>query len=492
MKTKLLPSLLFCFLPWSGFAAVELIPASQPTVAPGRPARAAIDAYREGRRSTAVQLARPLAESGDPDALFLMGFTLESLREPARKSRGQAMDYYYRQAEAKGSAEAGLRRQLILLAGNKDEQAQGQAKLEDLTKGGDARASRILGEAWLRGMPSGKPDPAKAAELWKTAAEAGDTRSLVLLGQLYRGTFGHPDLKDPKAAAAYLRKAAELDDKESFLPLASLLLEEESLRDEKEAEHWISKAAEAGDRSAWWIMGNHLADQKKDDPAAMEHFRKGAEAGHPACMLRMAHLSMKGGTEEAEWLRKAADAGDPDAAAELAQRLKDGDPAVALRYLLVAASENHPVAQYELGIAYLEGKGCVRDPLAAIGWLTEAMKSGDAESQYKLGTLHEEGIGGPVNYANAGVLYTMACGKGHAGATARIARMAAEGLGTLRNPAQAWAHAVLAAERGDHSTDDLRAELEDKMTATEKAEGEKTLTDLRAKSPKPAVKDVKQ
>ena len=489
MKTNILPSLLlFCLLPWSGITAAELIPASQPTVASGKPAREAFTAYREGRPSTAVRLARPLAESGDPDALFLMGFTLESLHEPPRKSRGQAMDYFYRQAEAKGNPEARLRRQLILLAGNKDEKARGQTKLEDLIKGGDAPASRILGEAWLRGLPAGKPDPAKAAELWEAAAKAGDTGSMVLLGQLYRGAFGHPEMKDPKAAASHLRKAAELDDKEAFLPLISLLLEEESLRDEQEAEHWAGKAEKAGDRSAWLIVGNYLAMVKKDHPAAIEHFRKGAEAGHPACMLRLANFSITESKEEAEWLQKAADAGDPDAAAELGQRLKDVDPTTALRYLLLAAGENRPTAQYNLGVAYLEGKGCAQDPLAAIGWLTEAMKSGDAESQYKLGTLHEQGIGGPVNYANAGVLYTMACGKGHAGAAARIAQMAAEGLGTIRNPGQAWAHAVLAKERGDNSADGLRATLEQELTASEKTEGEKTLTDLRAKIPAQGAK----
>jgi TPR repeat protein len=205
-------------------------------------------------------------------------------------------------------------------------------------------------------------------------------------------------------------------------------------------------------------------------------------------MLRLANFSITESKEEAEWLQKAADAGDPDAAAELGQRLKDVDPTTALRYLLLAAGENRPTAQYNLGVAYLEGKGCAQDPLAAIGWLTEAMKSGDAESQYKLGTLHEQGIGGPVNYANAGVLYTMACGKGHAGAAARIAQMAAEGLGTIRNPGQAWAHAVLAKERGDNSADGLRATLEQELTASEKTEGEKTLTDLRAKIPAQGAK----
>ena len=481
MKPAILHFALIPLLACSPLLAAEIIPASQPAAAADSPAREAVAAYRDGRRGAAVELARPLAENGDPDALFLMGFSFESLHEPARKSRGQAMDYYYRRAEAAGNSEAGLRRNLILLvAGKEEERKKGVEALESATKAGDPRGSRILGEAWLRGLVDGKPDPAKAVAYWKAAAEAGDVPSLVLLGQLLGGTFGFPEVKDAKASAGYLHKAAELGNKDAFIPLATLLLKGEDItRDEAEGARWIAKASEAGDGSGWQVMGEYQAGVKKDEKGAMESFRKGAEAGQPDCMFHMA----QGSTDSHDWLKKAADAGDPEAAAELGHRMLDGSPAektIAVRYLLLAANENLPKAQYDLGLAYLEGAGCPRDPLAAMTWLTEAMKSGDAESQYKLATLHEQGIGGPVNYANAGVLYTMACSKGHAGAAARIAHMAAEGLGTERSAVQAWAHAVIAKERGNNSAEELRLSLEGKLSAAERAEGEKALADLRA------------
>lgn len=485
------------FLACGPIFAAEIIPAPQPTAAAGSPAKQAVDAYRDGRRAAAVEMARPLAESGNPDALFLMGFSLESLREPSRLSRGQAMDYYYRKAEAAGHPEAALRRQLIVLSSGKSkERDAGVAQLEAAAKAGDPRAPRILGEASLRGILEGKPDAAKAAQYWKSAADAGDGASFVLLGQLHDGVFGFPEMKDTKVAIGFLRKAAELGREDAFIPLASLLLlGGEGPPDEQEGEKWIGKALEAGNNLAWLVMGDYRARVKRDSRGSLESFRKGAEAGQHDCMLRLARTPADPESGAAvDWVGRAAEAGDPEAAAEIGHRMLAGDSAeatAAVRYLLLAASEKLPQAQYDLGIAYLEGKGCARDPLASMTWLTEAMKSGDAESQYKLATLHEQGIGGPVNYANAGVLYTLAFGKGHAGAAARIAYLAAEGLGTGRNPTQAWAYASLAMERGDNSVKELRAALEDELDEAGKTAAKKILADLRSNPgnpPTPAAK----
>jgi TPR repeat protein len=195
------------------------------------------------------------------------------------------------------------------------------------------------------------------------------------------------------------------------------------------------------------VLGAHEQHVRKDPQAALDHYSQGAATGNKQCMHRLAKLLLENGNDPKknadalEWLRKAADAGDPTAAADLGHRLLTAEPpdhASARRYLTAAGMEKIPEAQYELGLLYLEGKGCTPDPVAAVAWLTEAMKGGDAAVQFHLATLHEEGIGTPVNYANAGVLYTLACNKGHGPAATRIARMADEGLGTEPSIARAW------------------------------------------------------
>ncbi len=478
--------------------AAEIIPAVQPVARKGSPAAEAAEAYREGRRNAARELARPLAGQGDADALFLLAFSLESLREPARLSRAQAMDYYYRRAEAARHPEAALRRKLISLASGREmERSEALAFLETAAKEGNATAFRILGEARLRGLTDGKPDPAKAAEDWKAAAGAGDTPSLLLLGHLYAGVFGFPEAKDPEAAADYYRQAAAKDGKNALLPLASLLLAgSESARDPEEGLQIAADALRAGDTAAWLILGDHHA-AGKNMQAAIEAYRQGAAAGRHECMLRLARWYSGEGKEPEEgnrWLGRAAAAGNPEAAAELGRRMLAGAPAEAaagIPHLLLAAAEGLPGAQHDLALAYLEGKGCPKDTCAAVAWLTEAMKSGDAAIQYRLGTLHEQGIGTPVNYANAGVLYTMASGKGHAGAAARIAFMASEGLGTARNPAQAHAYAALALERGETSVNDLFVRLDRELGEPGKTEAGKILAGLKAgtaQSPKSGTK----
>lgn len=487
MKPNMFRSILLEWLLLGHLLAAETIPAAPPSAGKDSPAKEAIAAYRDGRHHAAAEMARPLAASGDRDALFLMAFSLESLREPARLSRGQAMDYYYRRAEAAGHPEAALRRKLILLASAiEKERKEGLATLEAAAGDGNARALRVLGEAWLRGLVDGKPDPAKAVRHWTEAAAAGDAESLMLLGQLHDGSFMSKEPKDPAAAAGYYRRAAELGNGDAYLPLAALLFNgNEGTRDETQGSRWAKAAIENGEPRGWLILGDHQAAITNNPVGALDFYRKGAEAGQSDCMLRIAsHLQKDAGTAEESfaWLVKAADRGNPAAAAELGHRmLSDGsDTPTAMRYLLVAANEGRPEAQRDLGLAYLEGKACPRDPAAAVVWLTEAMKSGDAETQYRLALLHEQGIGGPVNYANAGVLYTLACNKGHAAAATRIATMAAEGLGTKSSPVQAWAHASLAIERGDHSARGLLAMLDGQLDPAAKAEAAKVLSNLRA------------
>ena len=473
-----------------------MIPAVPPQAGDGSQAREAIAAYREGRPYTAQELARPLAKEGNADALFLMGFLLESALEPVRLSRGQAMGRYYRQAAAAGHPEAAVRGQIVLLAtGTNNERKAITDSLESAAALGDTRSMRILGEAWLRGLVDGKPDATKALQLWTAAGEAGNGPSFLLLARLHEGEFGTQGKKDPDAAIECYRRAAKHGEADAWIPLGRLLL----ATGKDEGREWLDKALDQGLADARLVLGDHEQHVRKDRKAAFDQYSRGAEAGNKRCMYRLAKLLLEDGDDPQrnatglEKLRKAADAGDPDAAADLGHRLLAADHpdhTSARLYLLAAAMEKVRRAQYELGLLYLEGKGCAADPVAAVAWLTEAMKGGDADVQFKLATLHEEGIGTPVNYANAGVLYTLACNKGHGPAATRIARMAAEGLGTEPCIPKAWAYATLAVERGDPHARALLADLESSLAPGDKPAAEEALADLRssAKGPQGGIK----
>ena len=467
-------------------------PLSMPRVARDNPAWPAAEAFRYGWESEAARLAAPLAKEGNADALFLMGLTKEA-REPARQSRGQAMAYFYRKAGEAGHPEGALRMLLIPLGSNAEaDKNEGKLGLEAAAAKNDPVAERLLGEAWLRGFVDGKPDPVKAKEWWEKAAKAGDTTSLGLLGKTYDGTFGFPEITDGKAAREYYQQALRQGDDGALLPLAKLLMGADGpAHDEKEGRELLGRAITKGMPEAYVILGDHELDSAKDRDAAMAAYGKGADAGELRCMHRLAAGLLAAKADDPQgllWLRKAADKGNPEAAADLGRRLAGGEPAAACRYLTVAAEEGIPAAQYDLAVLHLSGGLGYRDAIAAVAWLTEAMKSGDAESQYLLGTLHEQGIGCPVNYANAGTLYTMACNKGHALAAGRIAFMASEGLGTKKvDLPQAWAYATLAVERGDASSRVLLAALDAKLDSQEKALAAENLGRLKGLSAKPAA-----
>jgi TPR repeat protein len=463
-------------------------PVAPPAAADG-PAKAALDAYREGRHSVGVELAKPLAGKGDADALFLLGFAAETGQGLAA-SRDAALENYQKAAAA-GHKDATYRRALILLNSKEDkERQQGREALETAATTDPANAGRILGEAWLRGLLSEKPDFGKAAEWWNKASEAGDTPSILLLARYYEGAFGNPDKADPQRSLDLYRKAAGLGDENAFIPLGSRLLNgTEELRNEKEGREWLAKAIEKKQFAAHLALGDFEENVKKDDKAALAQYMKGAEEKQADCLLRVAafHLEGRGGLEKSEekgreGLAQAAEAGSAVAALEMASRLaKDEKPDLlgAYKYLLSAANAGLPVAQNELGLLYVSGNLGLSDPTAGVAWFTSAAKAGFAAAQNNLGTLYERGMGVPVDYNNAGQLFMLAANQGHAAATTGLARLHAAGQGTEPNLPKAWALASLAIERGDDEAKTLLGDLTSKLDDEQMAAARKELEELK-------------
>ncbi|WP_193213499.1 tetratricopeptide repeat protein [Luteolibacter marinus] len=471
-------------------AAVNL-GTDDPVAIPGAgegPAKAALDAFREGRHSIGVDLAKPLAEKGNADALFLLGFAAET-GQGMTASRDLALDYY-KKSSAAGHKDATYRRALILL-NSKEEKDRQEARLdlEAAAKKDPANAGRILGEAWLRGLLSEKPDPDKAVEWWQKASESGDTPSILLLARFFEGAFGATDKADPKRSIELYRKAADLGDATAFIPLGSRLLNGgEEFRDEKAGREWLAKAIEAKQYGAYLALGDFEENVKKDDAAAFADYQKGAEEKQPDCMLRLAGFHFAGrATEKSEekgreWLAKAAEAGSAPAAFEMASRIsKDEKPDVfkAYKYLLSAANAGMPIAQNELGLLYVSGNLGLSDPSAGAAWFTVAAKAGFAAAQNNLATLYERGMGMPVDYNNAGQLYSLAANQGHAAATTGLARLHANGLGTGQDLVKAWALASLAVERGDEEAKVMLGDLTTRLDSDQIAKAKKELEELK-------------
>ncbi len=493
MRLRSIPQLLlFSALTLSLQAAVS-VPSdgssAVPAVAEG-PAKEALETFQAGRHAQAVELAKPLADQGNADALYLLGFASET-GKGLEASRDKAVEYYRKAAAAK-QKDATYRLAFILLASEKEEEReQARETLESAAKDDPAVAGRILGEAYLRGRLSPTADPDKAVFWWKKAAEAGDIPSLLLVARFYEGQFGFPELKDPKESLANYTKAADLGDAGAMAALGSRLLSgDEKLRDEKKGREWLKKAIAAKEYSAYLALGDYEENVKKDLKAALAEYERGKDAGQIDCTLRTADFYIEGKGVEKDatrgfaLLEKAAEAGSPVASFRLAvQALSTDKPDLlgGYKYLLAAASGNLVEAQNELGLLYLSGKLAIADSPAGVAWLTRAAQGGYAQAQNNLATLYERGAAGvPQNLENAGQLYSLAANQGSGPATLALARLISEGVGTKADPVKGWALATLAQERGEEAAKKLADDIAAKLNDAQKAEAKKQLEDIKS------------
>ena len=496
MRSRFLAQfLLLSALTVSSPAAVSLPSdnaAAVPAAAEG-PAKPAMEAFQAGRHAKAVELAKPLAEQGNAEALYLLGFASES-GQGMEASKEKALDYY-RKAAAGKHKDAVYRMSFILLASDKEEERdQARQALETAAKDDPSVATRILGEAYLRGMLTPAPDPDKAIFWWKRAADAGDVVSVLLIARFYEGQFGFPELKDLKEALANYAKAAGLGNAGAMAALGSRLLSgDEKNRDEKKGREWLKKAIAAKEYSAYLALGDYEENVKKDLKAALAEYERGKDAGQVDCMLRTAdfYLNGKGVEKDVErgqaLLLKAAESGNPVANFRVAADLLAGEKPekanllTGYGHLLAAANGNLPEAQNELGLLYLSGKLGTADTSAGVAWLTRAAQGGNAQAQNNLATLYARGIGGVTkNLDNAGQLYALAANQGHGPATLALAHLLYDGVGTKADPVKAWALATLAAERGEKDADALVKEIAGKLDEKQHLAALKELEDIKS------------
>lgn len=453
------------------------------------PAKEALTAFKEGRHAKAIELAKPLAEKGNGDALYIIGYAYET-GQGVEASREKALENY-RKAAAASHKDATYRLSFILLASEDEaERTQAREALEKASKDDPAVAGRILGEAYLRGRLSKDPDFDKTVSWWTVASDAGDVPSVLLLARLFEGQLGFPEKVDAKKALDFYSKAANLGNAPAMVALGSRLLNgDEKNRDEKQGREWLKKAIEAKEYSAYLALGDFEENVKKDLKAALNQYERGKDAGQVDCMIRTADFYAEGkGTDKdpdrgANLLESAAKAGSPVAHYRLAvKRLTAEKPDLLLGYghLLTAASGGLAEAQNELGLLYLSGKLAAADAPAGVAWLTRAAQAGSAAAQNNLGALYEQGAGVQQNIANAGQLYSLAANQGHPGATLALARLYAKGVGTPANPTKAWALATLADERGEENAKKLAADIFAGLDEKQRAAAKQELEDIKA------------
>lgn len=166
----------------------------------------------------AIEKARPMAETGDPDAQFLLGAALdqgllvkrdperaaELVRQAADKNQTTAMNYLgWMYFEGRGFAKSN------------DEALKW---FQAAAMRGDVNAMNNLGWMYLQGRGATK-DSGQALAWFAKAADAGSPRAMSSLGWMYQEGTGVP--RDDARALEWFRKAADAADPQALFVLAS-------------------------------------------------------------------------------------------------------------------------------------------------------------------------------------------------------------------------------------------------------------------------------
>ncbi|CAN7221479.1 peptidoglycan-binding protein [Pararhizobium sp. LjRoot238] len=116
--------------------------------------------------------------------------------------------------------------------------------------------------------------------------------------------------------------------------------------------------------------------------------------------------------------------------------------------LVEAARKGDPLALFEVGAVYTEGRGVKTDLAEAAKWYQRAADAGVVPAEYRLASLYEKGTGVARDLNKARTLYQQAAEKGNASAMHNLAVMLASGGDSAPDFAGAGKWFAMAADRG--------------------------------------------
>jgi TPR repeat protein len=226
--------------------------------------------------------------------------------------------------------------------------------------------------------------------------------------------------------------------------------------------------ANLGDPAAQTLLGEIYSrglGVRQDEKVAARWYEAAAKAGSAEGQFRYALLLIDGkvvGQDLAkarDLMKTAADAGIPLAAYNYAQMLIQASPvggfAEAKPYFETAARAGVADAQYAMSQVYTYGKGVSAPDLAkAREWLQAAALGGHDIAQIELGIWLINGKGGAANAADGARWLLKAAGRGNPIAMNRIAHLYKDGIGVAADKAEAAKWSVLA-KRADNTDTSL-------------------------------------
>lgn len=231
------------------------------------------------------------------------------------------------------------------------------------------------------------------------------------------------------------------------------------------------------------------AYEKKDYELALKHFRPLAEAGNAEAQFSLARiyfLEKNDVSEGVKWLELAAKNEHQEAQYDLSLGLLDSSPKDALFWLEKSANSGHAKAQYMLGLMYEDGKVIEKDYKKAAEWYKKAAEQGNTDAQLALGYMYRDGDGVVKDVQQGIKWYELAATNGNVDAQFLIAISYRNGInGITKDFVRAYHWFNLAASNGHKDSANIMTFLESIMTPNQIAQAQAMTRDFLAKQNKP-------
>jgi localization factor PodJL len=169
-------------------------------------------------------------------------------------------------------------------------------------------------------------------------------------------------------------------------------------------------------------------------------------------------------------LRTAAMTADPVAAYEVGSRWFEGrgvqtNTVEARRWFEIALSHGSTPAAYRLGNIYEKGYGTAKNSAEARRYYTIAAEAGHAKAMHNLAVLYSEGIDGKPDYKTASRWFRMAADRNVRDSQYNLGVLYARGFGVDQNMAESFRWFALAANQGDTDAAKKRDDVASRLDA---------------------------
>jgi uncharacterized protein len=301
---------------------------------------------------------------------------------------------------------------------------------------GDSGADRLFA-----GDGQSDPDFETALKWARRAAEAGAPEGQALLGYIL--TYGPQHMRDLDEGHQWYARSAAAGCPQGHLGYAlSLAPHAKDEISRRQIADQVRCAAAAELPTAIYLLGvltENGVGVPQDAAAAVKHYCIAASKGHRTAQAKWGLALIEGHHVPQDliagesWLRRAALAGDAEAATLVANLCMKGplppDYAQAANWYRRAAEAGDPAGARALGSLYLTGAGVVQDDVEAMRWLRISGEAGDRAAQFDLANLVLQGVAAPDDPARVAEWFEQAALSGDLVAAFNLGLCLVKGVG---------------------------------------------------------------